>query len=136
MIVKAELYEAVKLTIPVYNGTTDSVAFVPTPILFIVVVVGLYSIGCSAADMDRRAQIAGAELTLWGKRLLFLGQPNPFRCKTIIFQKLLVITSPVVLVVGLVLPYPFNSFVMHGHIIIMFILTWTYDVRWRRKLKD
>lgn len=58
-------------------------------ILFIV--LPFYFIGQSAANMDRQAGLATAEIPTWWKRILFFNQPNPFRKRTILFQMYIVL---------------------------------------------
>ena len=52
--------------------------------LFITII--FYSLGCSAANEDRRVGIATARLPTWSRRILFFNQPNPFRKRTVFFQ--------------------------------------------------
>ena len=72
---------------------------------FLFGVWSLYSIGNKAADEDRRAEVTDTDLSFWKRRILFLGQTNPFRRKTVIFQTTLVIGMVVLAVTWLIAPY-------------------------------
>jgi len=98
---------------------------------------GFYWVGNTAADTDRRTEITDATLPLWKRRILFLGQSNPFRRKTILFQTALVIGTPVVIVMWLIAPFTTMSVGVAGAWIIgILILAVICDIRIRRKYKD
>ena len=102
--------------------------------LFIVII--FYSIGCSAANMDRRAGIASVKLPTWCRRILFFNQKNPFRKRTVFFQTYVVL--------GLLIVFGSLLFGLDNDIIsairrwyprILLILIVVCDIRHRRATK-
>ena len=103
--------------------------------LTLVFFLGFYSVGCSAASMDRRAEITDINLPPWRRRVLFIYQGNPFRRKTVFFQTTLVIATPTALVLFLVPPSNFvGALALSVYIVIVFVLTVVCDIRTRRKI--
>ena len=52
-----------------------------------------YWVGNLAANPDKRAKTDEINLPLWARCILFLGHPNPFRLRSIIYKVLLLVTS-------------------------------------------
>ena len=69
-----------------------------------------YRAGNGAAEVDRYTEITNITLPLLLRRILFLGQPNPFRRKTVVFQAILVLSLTVALVIALIFPGTIASY--------------------------
>jgi len=106
-----------------YNSTT----------LFVVVLSCFYyKAGHTTAEFkDRRRKLSSIDLTDWEKRVLFLNQPNPFYKKTIIFQSTLVLSTPIVVALSLVAPFPIAIVTTLIHCIGMPILAIILEVQAR-----
>jgi len=62
-------------------------------LLFLSFFFSFYLWGNLAANSDRRLKIADLNLHLWARSILFLGHPNPFRLRTVIYKAVLIITT-------------------------------------------
>jgi len=94
----------------------------------------LYWGGRDAANENRRAEVTDTTLSLWKRRILFLGQPNPFRRKTVVFQTTLVIGTAILVVAWLIAPYTIVSLgATLVWIAAMPIMVFICEIRGRRK---
>lgn len=60
--------------------------------------------GTSASKYEKEANTADMDLPRFARYILFLGHPNPFRRRTVIFKIILLITSSAVFVMILIIP--------------------------------
>ena len=105
--------------------------------LFLLMFWGFYWLGNLAATMDREAEITNTTLPLWKRRILFFGQPNPFREKTNIFQTFVVTTGLLVFAIFIIVPETaIGGISMIAWLVAALILSVICDIRLRRKHKD
>ena len=98
--------------------------------IFIIII--FYSLGYSAANMDRRAGIASTKLPIWCRRILFLNQNNPFRKRTVFFQAYVILGLLIgfgSLWLGLI---DVTIVIVRWYLIILLILLVVCDLRRRR----
>ena len=97
----------------------------------------MYFIGVCAAHTDRRAEITDINLDARYRALLFLNQQNPFRKKTIIYQKTLLISSSIAILLSLILSNIYlRAVIVLIHLLSLFIIALVFDIRLRRKHLD
>jgi len=94
-----------------------------------IMIFGYYSFGFSTTEKrDKYVGKADTNLPTWARRILFLYKPNPFGKKTIIYQSILVITAPIILLVSLLMPENIAALTLTSHVIIMPIIGISLDV--------
>ena len=114
---------------------TDVVA--PEVAVFIFTFWSLYWVTSRAARTDRVSNITDATLPLWARRILFLGQPNPFRRKTVIYQTIFMSSSPIIFVIWLLFPNTLvNYATLATWIVAAVVLIPICDIRVRRRYND
>jgi len=95
-----------------------------------------YRVGRVVAEIDRYTEITNITLPLWLRRTLFLGQPNPFRRKTVVFQAILVLVFVAVFAIALSSLDAIASYIALGVCTLgMFLLVVVCDLKIDMKMR-